>query len=159
MYWDKVQPIFVDNKGNVILFDYEESIFLLNETNQWKEFNKKLQNFNIKTNNMDVLKFGQETIVAKFDENILIFRYNEFKLTSSQLIKHKAVNIEEQCDLENIIVPNNSKYLIINYELSEARTFIVWDTEKNMEHTNFLGRKEDLFLDYIIGKNSKLGFI
>lgn len=50
------------------------------------------------------------------------------------------------------------KFIIIVYELREVPTIIVWDTEKDIEHTNFVARKGDIFTDYITGKNSKLGF-
>lgn len=159
LYWDKIQPIFVDNKGNVILFEYEESNFLLNGINHWDEFLKNLTDKRFIPSEIGIFKFGEGTMVAKFEDKILIMKYNENKLTSSQLIKHKAVDIKGQCDLEGLIIPKNPKYLIIIYKLSEAITFIVWDTETNMEHTNFLGRKEDEFLDYIVGKNSELGFL
>lgn len=98
-------------------------------------------------------------MVAKNEEDIMLMKFNEKKILSSKLIKHKALDIEGQCDLQNIAVAKNPRYLIIIYELGEATTIIVWDTEKDIEHTNFLGRKEDTFKDYITGKNSLLGFL
>lgn len=38
-------------------------------------------------------------------------------------------------------------------------TCIVWDLDSDIEHSNFLGRKKDKFVDYVTGKNSKLGFV
>ena len=89
----------------------------------------------------------------------MVMKFNERKITSSKLIKHKALDIPDQCDLENIMICKNPKYLIIFYDLVGATTIIVWDTEKNIEYTNFLGRKEDRFLDYITGDKSNLGFL
>ena len=159
LYWDKIQPIFVDDEGNVIFFNSENSLFFINGVNHLKDLKRRLADKGLNLENIDILKFGQGVMVAKFGSDIMMLKYNENGVTSSKLIKHKAVNIEDQCELEALIIPKNPRYLIIIYELSEVRTIIVWDTESNMEHTNFLGRKEDTFNDYIMGKNSMLGFM
>ena len=134
-------------------------IFTINETNYWGKFKSMLDANKFVDDDIDIVKFGQGTIVLKHHEDILVAKYADDQIKSSKIIKHKALDIQDECDLENMVLPKNTRYLIIIYLLNEASTIIVWDTEKDIEHNNFLGRKDDELYDYLMGKNSKLGFM
>jgi hypothetical protein len=158
-HWEDKQIIHVDNKGNAIFVNPDTQTFLINDTNAWNSFMAHhIENFDWDHTD-NIFKFGQGTIVIKKDSVIKILKYDDRKIVSSNIIKHKAVDIEFQCDLYYIMVPKNPRYLIFFYDLSGAITVIVWDLEVDIEHANFLSKKEDNFIDYITGKNSKLGFV
>lgn len=58
-----------------------------------------------------------------------------------------------------MILPRHPRYLIILYSLGSAKTIIVWDIEKDIEHTNFFSKSDDDFIDYFTSAKSKLGFV
>lgn len=124
-----------------------------------EEFLKPFRDRNIDPESFDIVKFGQGAAVAKYQERIIYMRYNDSGFSKAKEIKHKAMDIVGECDLLHIMVARYSKFLIMFYELNEAMTVIVWDTDKDIEHSNFLGRKDDSFKDYVYGTNSKLGFL
>ncbi|CAI2381450.1 unnamed protein product [Moneuplotes crassus] len=157
--WTLEQPLFIDNKGNVVYLHVEEKIFQINGINHWDDFQRRLNDKGLTTDDFDIYKFGACTAIIKQEEDILALKFDERGIKSAKLLKHKALDIPDQCDLDNLIVSKNPRYLIILYDLGGAKTVIVWDIERNIEHTNFLGRKDDQFLDYISGKNSILGFL
>jgi hypothetical protein len=158
-FWIEKQIINIDNKGNAIFINLDTQTFLINENECWSSFMAhQVEDFDWDNDN-NIFKIGQGTIIVKKDEILKILRYNDQKVVSSKIIKHKAVDIEDQCDLYQIMNPKHPRYLILFYMLSDAMTVIVWDLETDIEHANFLSRKEDVFMDYITGKNSKLGFV
>lgn len=132
---------------------------MLNDTDKTDEFLKPFKDRDIDPTGFDIVKFGQGAAVAKYNERIIYMRYNENGFSKAKELKHKAMDIAEECDLTHIMIARYSKFLIMFYELCEATTVIVWDTEKDIEHSNFLGRKDDEFKDYVYGTNSKLGFL
>jgi hypothetical protein len=166
-WWDEIQTLHVDNKGNCAYFNQDKSRLVLNGNNQTGNFkmllfsNGLLENEedDITWGNEDILRFGQGVMVAKRKTDIFVMKYDENKITEGYMIKHKAVDIEDQCDLDDIILPKTPKFILLFYLIGDALTIIVWDIEKDIEHLNFLGRKTDNHTDYVSGKNSKLGFL
>lgn len=169
--WENIQWVHVDNKGTTIYYHEEESYIVINDQNQTGKFYSiLLENEMVSQEEQDnenkivwdindILRFGQGVICVKRKEKILVMNYDENGIIDGHLIKHKAVDIEEQCDLDDIILPKTPKYILLFYLISDALTIIVWDIEKDVEHLNFLGRKSDTHTDYLSGKNSKLGFL
>lgn len=105
-----------------------------------------------------MINFGQGTITLKSKESIIIINYIEEKIGFLKRIKHRALNIAEECHLISMMSPIDSKFIILFYMLNGALAIIVWDIENDIEHSNFFGRKEDNFSDYITGAKSKLGY-
>lgn len=157
--YDDWPNLFIDNKGNCLFMVLDEGSFQINGKNQWIQFKRFLKDADFDSDMIDIIRFGQGIIVIKYNEHIMVMKYKDDKIVSSKIIDHKAVDIEDQCDLQDIIIPKNPRYLILVYDLDSAKTIIVWDIQKNLEYNNFLGRKNDNFLDYINGKNSPLGFL
>lgn len=94
--WSETQMIHVDNKGNVIFVNPDLQVFMINDKNCWDSFCKhKIDEFDWDKDE-NIFKIGQGTMVMKQDENIKIMRYNEYQVSSSKVIKHKALDIEGQ---------------------------------------------------------------
>jgi hypothetical protein len=95
-HWEDKQIIHVDNKGNAIFVNPDTQTFLINDTNAWRSFMAHhIENFDWDHAD-NIFKFGQGTIVIKKDSVIKILKYDDSKIVSSNIIKHKAVDIEFQ---------------------------------------------------------------
>lgn len=153
-----IQRLHVDNRGNVIFIHTEKEACIINNNENWETFKGYLNKFGGDFDKIEFMKFGQGAFCIKAAEQIFWVQYNDKALQKIKEIKHKALDMAGECDLDNIYMPRFSKFIIFIYEIREVTTIIVWDTENDIEHSNFLGRKGDNFVDYIVGTNSKLGF-
>lgn len=90
---DEIIFLHVDNKGNVIFFLPEKKIFMINETSHWNSFNDYVLKRCKELTDIEIVKFGQGTMVVKILETILYMKYTEKKLLKGKEIKHKALDI------------------------------------------------------------------
>lgn len=105
-----------------------------------------------------MIKFGQGNLVLKHGESIILMKYSDEDIVYAKEIYHRVLDIPGECELIHMVLPLCSQYIILFYLLNGAMTIIIWDIEKNIEHSSFFGRKEDKFLDYVTGRDSKLGY-
>ena len=155
--------LHVDNEGHCIYINPTRKAFLINNHDVWDQFSAHLAKGKLGTwdDDIDILKFGQGFIIIKTDEILYHITYDgvKKKLTSGKVLKHKALDIPGECDLEYIVPTRTSQYVNLFYKLGESMTIVVWDLEKNYEHTNFSSRQDDTFKDFFTGTNSKLGIV
>jgi len=156
---DDLQRIHVDNKGDVFIINEERDLFMINDIDAWDSLKSTISETKTTFDMLNFFKFGQGHVVFKHEEEIFTAKYTNSKLTKSKKLKHKALDICGECDIVHLVLPKTQKYVIFFYEIYEAMTIIVWDMEKDIEHSHFLGRKKDSFVDYVAGKNSKLGLV
>ena len=154
--------LHVDNEGNCLYIIPIRKIFLINNQDVWDQFSEYLEKGKLGTwEDIDILKFGQGYIIMKTDEILYHITYDgeKKKLVSGKVLKHKALDIQDECDLEYIVPTRMSQYVNLFYKLGESITIVVWDLEENYEHSNFSSRQDDEFKDFLTGANSVLGIV
>ena len=152
----------VDNEGNYLYLAPSKEMLLLNDKNVWEEFQNYWSKGKLgKIEDFETLKFGQGYLIIKVKEIIYQIYYDgvEKYLTSGKAIRHKALDLPGECDLEHIVPTCKSQYVNLFYKLGKSLTIVVWDLKKDIEHSNFSSREGDVFMDYITGKKSELGIV
>lgn len=159
---ERKQVIHVDNKGNYLFLSPERSIFLLNDKNVYDQFQKYWSKSNLgQFDDFEMIKFGQGYIIIKLKEIIYQITYDgtKWSLTGGREIRHKALDLPGECDLEHIVPTRMSQYVNFFYKLGESITIVVWDLEEDIEYSHFSSREGDIFMDYITGNKSELGIV
>lgn len=95
----------------------------------------------------------------KCKSHIVWIEYNGqlSELTSIREIRHRAINTEK-CKLQHIVLGKDPDYIHLIYKLDDDYMILIWDRKKDCEHSNFISSGE-VFLDYMVSKRSKLGFV
>src|SRR5690606_35097541 len=77
---DEIIFLHVDNKGNLIFCLPEKQIFMINGISHWNSFNDYVLKRCKTISDLEIVKFGQGTMVVKILESILYMKYTENKL-------------------------------------------------------------------------------
>lgn len=148
----------IDNEGNLIFLNTEWKCFYINDTNFWDDFIELIAQSYREIDEFDIVRFGQGTIVLKHLDTVIYLEYSPNGITWAKQIGHKVLSTLDW-KLVNIALPTIPRFIIFFYSINEVTVISVWDTLKDIEHVNFIGRKQDKFLDFILGKEYKLGIL
>jgi len=139
--------LHVDNHGNVIFINESHKLMMLNKKEVWERFQKNIS-FKKSLDQVSILKFGQGIIAMKKGEAIYWMSYSDGGFSKPKLLGHKIFESSES-KLLHMILPVSCRHIILIYQFSQVVTIVIWDIEKDIEHTNFLARQGDVFTDYL----------
>ena len=154
--------LHVDNKGHFLYIFPDKNIFIINRKNIWNQFKDYLDKDKLGTwDDLDALKFGQGYIIIQVKDILYHMTYDGSKnrLTSGKVLKHKALNIPDECDLKYIVPTSTSQYVNLFYSFGTSMCIVVWDLYNDNEYSSFTSRQDDHFVDFFMGQNTKLGFV
>lgn len=165
--------VHVDNKGNwVALYQNEkEEILFVNGVNVSKTFKSKSKSvgarvlYNLRAypgqGQVMCVYQNEESLVAPV--NFFLFSFGESGLGSFKRLKHEPISYGDVSDTKFVkvyptITPN---YFVLQYESKQFQNsmFIIWNTKKDCEETNFTSRSKDCFINYVHCSKATLGIL